>query len=94
MPATNQFVVIRIFLYVIESIHRREPHLTFADAVAHALASNAIIDVLHGSPRMKTWGFSPGPNGQLPPQVEFMSQRANGRLRAGHVYEDTRANTQ
>ncbi|WP_437724334.1 hypothetical protein [Sorangium sp. So ce861] len=85
----NAFVVTRIFLYITESILRREPHLTLADAVTRALSLNAVIDVLHGSPRMRKWGFSPGTNGQLPPQVEFMLHRAEGRLRTGHVYEDT-----
>lgn len=85
----NPFVISRIFTYIIESIHRREPHLNLADAVARALASNAVLDVLHGAPRMLQWGFSPGPHGQPCPQVEFMSTRANGRLRASHVYEDT-----
>lgn len=85
----NAFVIMRIFLYIVESLHRREPHLTFADAITRALATNAVIDVLHGSPRMKRWGFTTGPNGEPPPLTEFMDKRANGQLRASHVYEDT-----
>jgi hypothetical protein len=85
----NAFVVRRIFLYMTESILRREPLLTLADAVTRALTTNAVIDVLQGSARMEKWGFSPGPSGQLPPQIEFMASRARGRLRTGHIYADT-----
>ena len=33
----NQFVVMRVLLYAIESIHRREAHLTFADVACAPL---------------------------------------------------------
>lgn len=86
----NLFVMSRIFLYIIESIHRREPHLNLADAVAFTLASNAVLDVLHGSPRMLEWGFKLRSNGpKNSPLAEFMSTRTKGRIRRSHIYEDT-----
>jgi hypothetical protein len=82
------FVINRALLYMILSVLGSEPETTVADAVARALASNAVIDILHGSAAMRAWGFSEGPYGVVP-QVEFMSSRSHGRLRAGHIYADS-----
>lgn len=86
--AHNAHLMLRLFVYLSESTRRKEPFKTFAEACHHVLVSNAVFDVLRGSPRMLEWGFSPGPNGQ-PPFEEFMRVRSTGNLHSENIYRNT-----
>lgn len=87
----STYVFRRIMLYTIESILGQEPFTTFVEVVRHALASHALLDAISGAKWAQEWAFSSGPNGQPPPQVEFMMSRSRGRLRSNHVFQDTEA---
>jgi hypothetical protein len=82
-------LVARTMLYLLRSLRGDEPEKTLATVVHRVIATNAVIDVLYGSKKLQQWGFTAAPPSNLPPQVDFMLNRASGRLRTGHIYEDT-----
>ncbi|MDQ3933074.1 MAG: CHAT domain-containing protein [Actinomycetota bacterium] len=83
----NARLIARFLVYIVEVLNGREDHLTLLDVWHRVQSSNAVLDVLSGSPMLERWGYSEGDSG--PPVFEFMSERSAGRLRTGHVYADT-----
>lgn len=84
----NALLIARFLIYISEVLEGREDHLTLLDVWHRVQSSNAVVDVLSGSPMLEHWGYSERDSG--PPVVaEFMRERSAGRLRTGHVYADT-----
>lgn len=86
--AHNAMLMARFFVYIMEVLAQREEHSTLLEVWHRVQTSNAINDVLSGSPSLHSWGRSLASSGR-PVLVEFMSVRSTGRLRMGHIYEDT-----
>lgn len=84
----NAVLMVRFMVYLAEEVAKPGQFATILDVWHHVQTSNAVNDILDGSPNLKAWGTSKTINGQ-PVISEFMSRRANGRLRLPHVYEDT-----
>jgi hypothetical protein len=86
----NSMLMMRFFLYMTEALKGREQHSNLLEVWHHVQMSNAINDILDGETSLHSWGMSNGPSG-LPVLTEFMRLRAPGRLRWGHIYQDTEA---
>ena len=84
----NAMLMMRFLVYVAEVLAGREHHPTLLDVWQRVQASNAVNDVLSGNRHLHVWGTSLAASGE-PTLVEFMTQRAAGQLRAGHIYADT-----
>ncbi|WP_344290593.1 CHAT domain-containing protein [Streptomyces synnematoformans] len=84
----NAMLMCRFLVYLAEEIAKPRQFDTILDVWHHVQTSNAVNDILDGSPSIRAWATSATINGQ-PVIVEFMSSRATGRLRLPHVYEDT-----
>jgi hypothetical protein len=78
----------RFLVYLAEEIAKPGQFATILDVWHHVQTSNAVNDILDGSPNLRAWATSTTINGH-PVIVEFMNSRASGRLRLPHVYEDT-----
>jgi hypothetical protein len=86
--AHNAMLMVRFFVYIGEVLLGRESHNNLLEAWHRTQASNAVNDVLQGSPGLQRWGMSSAASGRSV-LVEFMSHRSTGRLRHGNVYADT-----
>jgi hypothetical protein len=84
----NAMLMMRFLLYITEVLAGREDHSTLLDVWHRVQTSNAVNDVLSGSPSLHRWGRSPAASG-LPVIQEFMAVRSTGQLRRGHIYADT-----
>ncbi|MFJ1742467.1 CHAT domain-containing protein [Streptomyces microflavus] len=84
----NATLMIRFLVYVAEEIAKPGQFATLLDVWHHVQTSNAVNDILTATPKLRRWAGSPTPNGR-PVIAEFMATRATGRIRRGHVYEDT-----
>ncbi|MFD8159684.1 CHAT domain-containing protein [Streptomyces malaysiensis] len=84
----NAILMGRFLVYLAEEIVKPGQFTTILDVWHHVQTSNAVNDILDGSPHLKAWATSTTINGH-PVIVEFMSSRAKGQLRLPHVYEDT-----
>lgn len=84
----NAELMVRFFLYLREAVERREPEVTMLDVWHRVQGSNALNDLLTGSRRLRNWVYARESSGSV--LEEFMMRRSAGRLRLGHIYEDTR----
>ncbi|BBC30750.1 hypothetical protein SGFS_020440 [Streptomyces graminofaciens] len=84
----NALLMCRFLVYLAEEITKPGQFTTILDLWHHVQTSNAVNDILDGSPNLKAWATRTTINGQ-PVIVEFMSSRASGQIRRPHVYEDT-----
>jgi hypothetical protein len=81
-------LMMRFLLYITEVMARREIRSTLLEIWHRVQTSNAVNDVLSGSPALNAWGRSITPSG-LPVIQEFMATRSTNRLRSGQIYKDT-----
>jgi hypothetical protein len=81
----NATLMARFMTYLAEEIARPGQFATVLDAWHHVQTTNAVNDILSGSPSLRSWAVSAAPNGN-PVITEFMSIRAGGRIRKTHVY--------
>ncbi|WP_196279798.1 CHAT domain-containing protein [Catellatospora paridis] len=84
----NAILMSRFFVYIAEVLASRVNHLTLLEVWQHTQTSNAVFDVLSGSPSLHAWGRDRNDN-QQSVVAEFMGTRSVGRLRAGRIYADT-----
>jgi hypothetical protein len=84
----NAMLMTRFMVYLAEEIAKPKQFTTILDVWHHVQTSNAVNDILDGSPSLRAWATSTTVNGH-PVIAEFMGSRAAGRLRKPHVYEDT-----
>jgi hypothetical protein len=84
----NALLMARLFLYLAETVARRETFSTLLDAWHFIQMSNPIYDILHGSKALNDWGLTRvvGGNSVL---AEFLDTRSRGQLRRGNLYLDT-----
>ena len=83
----NSVLMTRLCVYIAETMAAHEPHRTLLDIWHRVATSNAVNDVLNSNASIRKWGFSHC--GKATVLEMFMNERANGRLRLSHVYEDT-----
>lgn len=79
--------MVRLFVYIRESLAGAAPEESLLAAWQRTLGGNPITDILQGNPRLEQWGHSAV--GDEVVLTDFMLNSSVGRLRAGHVYEDT-----
>lgn len=85
----NSTFMMRLLVYMIESIGGTESHTSFLD-LWHRVQTNSVIqDILYGNPQLHEWGHSATKG--TPPIVEFMENRSRGRIRPWCLYEDAEA---
>ncbi|UUU36779.1 CHAT domain-containing protein [Streptomyces sp. CA-210063] len=84
----NAMLMVRFMVYLAKENTKPGQFSTILDVWHHVQTSNAVNDIIDGSPSLRAWGTSTTINGR-PVLVEFMSSRAVGRIRPPHVYEDT-----
>ncbi|MER5760801.1 CHAT domain-containing protein [Streptomyces sp. NPDC002082] len=84
----NAVLMGRFLMYLAEEIATPGKFATILDVWHHVQTSNAVHDILDGSPSLRAWAASATSSGHSV-MVEFMSNRATGKLRRPHVYEDT-----
>jgi hypothetical protein len=84
----NVMLMVRFLVYIAEVLAGREPHSTLLEVWHRVQTSNAVNDVLSGSPSLQAWGMT-APASGVPVIQEFMRHRSTGRLRGGHIYADT-----
>jgi len=77
-----------LFLYLAESIEKREGYRNLLDAWHHVQGSNAVNDVLYGNKGLRNWGLRPDVDG-VTVLRRFMETEATGRIRRNHTYSDT-----
>jgi CHAT domain len=84
----NAILMVR-FLVNIAAVRAGEPGgPTLLDVWHHVQRSNAVNDVLHGTPALEQWGRTPTASSSAVVQ-QFMAKRSAGRVRVGHIYNDT-----
>ncbi|MFD6548740.1 CHAT domain-containing protein [Streptomyces sp. NPDC058398] len=83
----NATLMIRFMVYLAEEIAKPGQFATILDVWHHVQTSNAVSDILDGSPSLRAWATSTTINGHS--VVREFSSRASARLRLPHVYEDT-----
>ncbi|CAM5541566.1 CHAT domain-containing protein [Streptomyces avidinii] len=84
----NAILMGRFLVYLAEEIANPGQFATILEVWHHVQTSNAVHDILDGSPSLKAWASSVTISGHSV-IAEFKSNRASGRLRPPHVYEDT-----
>lgn len=84
----NAILLARFFLYLAETLAKRESFSTLLDAWHFVQMSNAVNDVLNGSPSLSEWGLRRHADGGFVLE-EFMQVKSAGQIRRGHVYSDT-----
>ena len=84
----NALLMTRLFLYLAETLARRESFSTLLDAWHFIQMSNPINDVLNGSKALYDWGLTRVADEQTV-LGEFMGVRSTGQLHRGHLYRDT-----
>lgn len=84
----NAMLMVRFMVYLAKENTRPGQFSTILDVWHHVQTSNAVNDILDGSPSLRAWATHTTINDRSV-LVEFMSSRATGRIRSPHVYEDT-----
>jgi hypothetical protein len=84
----NVMLMNRLFLYIALSMTGEEPYETVLDVWHFVQMSNAINDILLGNRNLYDFGQSLAASGR-PVLVEFMQDRSAGRLRQGHLHQDS-----
>ncbi|MFF7124218.1 CHAT domain-containing protein [Streptomyces sp. NPDC008240] len=83
----NATLMIRFMVYLAEEIAKPGQFATILDLWHHVQRSNAVTDILDGSPSLRAWATSTTINGHS--VIREFCSRASGQLRLPHVYEDT-----
>ncbi|MDQ3756324.1 MAG: hypothetical protein M3394_00515 [Actinomycetota bacterium] len=86
----NASLIVRLFVYMSQSIEGAEPHSTLLDAWRRTQSSHALLDVLYGNTGLTAFGSEMTPRG-TPILTDFMNRASVGRLRPQHIYDDTEA---
>ncbi|MFF9150325.1 CHAT domain-containing protein [Streptomyces sp. NPDC014861] len=84
----NAMLMVRFMVYLAKENTKPGQFSTILDVWHHVQTSNAVNDIIDASPSLKKWATRTTVDG-LPVLVEFMSNRATGRIRPPHVYDDT-----
>jgi len=84
----NSILLTRLFVYLSETLMNREGYSTLLDAWHHVQTSNAVNDILNGNRQLSNWGLRHDADGNWV-LGEFMESKSKGRIRLGHVYQDT-----
>jgi hypothetical protein len=87
----NSMLTLRFFINLAAAIAGETTHQTVLEVWHHTQASNAVNDILYGSPTLEAWGHEIVPSTGEPVLREFMGRRASGSLRYGDIYRDTEA---
>jgi hypothetical protein len=85
----NGLLMGRFFSYLCEAISGRERYDTLDHLWHHVVTTHAIHDIYSMSRRVQEWAFRPR-DGQTVDH-EFKNLRSRGRLRSGHIYQDSEA---
>ena len=83
----NSVLMVRFFVNIAATMTGEMSLSTLGDVWHHTVTGNAVNDILLGSPGIQRWGFEK--NKGVSVVEEFMRKRSRGRLRGGHIYEDT-----
>jgi CHAT domain len=84
----NALLMARLFLYLAETLAKRESFSTLLDAWHFIQMSNAVYDVLNGSKALYDWGLTNVADGRSV-LAEFLGARSAGQLHRGNLYRDT-----
>lgn len=84
----NSIFMMRLIVNVAETLAQSGPFDNLLDLWQHVQGSNAVNDVINGNKLLLDWSMTASTDGSLVVE-EFMKTRSDGRLRRGHVYEDT-----
>lgn len=79
--------MVRFFLYIEETISRRETHRTLTEVWHRTATSNAIHDIVQCDKEVREWSHQR--TGGRAPIEEFMLSRSPGRIRLNHIYGDS-----
>ncbi|RKH95698.1 CHAT domain-containing protein [Corallococcus sp. AB038B] len=82
-------LMMRLFTYVMETIQGREANRSFDQVWHRVAATNAVAEVITATPKLSQWATEG--TFEESALTEFMMRRSKGRLRRGHIYEDTEA---
>jgi len=83
----NSVLMVRYFVYIIESILGNEPHLTILDAWHRTVAGNAFNDILNSSEWLRE--FRMMKVNQMSVVEYFMTVKSKNRVTLANVYEDS-----
>ncbi|KOU13191.1 hypothetical protein ADK51_35590 [Streptomyces sp. WM6368] len=83
----NAILMARFLIYLAEEIAKPGQFATILDVWHHVQTSNAVHDILDGSPSLQAWASSATSSGRS--VITEFKIRASGRLRRPHIYEDT-----
>ena len=86
--SANAVLLNRFFVYICEAIAGQSQFRSLAEIWHHTVSTNAVHDICFASPRLQQWLRSEDVNG-LSVNHEFKLVASPGRLRRGHIYEDT-----
>jgi hypothetical protein len=84
----NALLMARLFLYLAETLVRRESFSTLLDAWHFIQMSNPVYDVLNGSRALYDWGLTHVADGRSVLE-EFLGVRSAAQLHRGNLYRDT-----
>jgi hypothetical protein len=83
----NAVLMARLFVYIREALAGAEPETSLLAAWHRTVSGNPVNDVLYGNDHLWEWGHHPTGDGIV--LTEFMQHASVGRLRKGHIYDDT-----
>lgn len=83
----NAVLMARLFVYIREALAGTEPGVSLLEAWHRTVGGNPLNDVVYGNDRLGAFAGQPYGDGVV--LTEFMLHASSGRLRRGHVYEDT-----
>jgi hypothetical protein len=84
----NALMMARLFLYLAETLVRRESFSTLLDAWHFIQMTNPVYDIIRGSKALSDWGQTHVTDGNSV-LGEFLDVRSKGQLHRGNVYLDT-----
>jgi hypothetical protein len=84
----NGLLMIRLFVYIIESMSGRSKFNTIDEIWQFVVSSNAVSEVVSSNPKITKWANTINGNGESPIR-EFMLDKSKGKLRFTHIYDDT-----
>lgn len=84
----NSLLLARLFSYIVDSLNGDTRFRTFAELWHFVSGSNALHDILSGNSQMDHWANT-GRDAISSVQGEFKMKASIGRLRGGHLYEDS-----
>ena len=84
----NTILMNRLFVYIMESQNGNKQYNNLAEAWAGITSSNAIHEMMLGSPGFSNWMLENNKDG-ISRLVDFQTKRCVGRLRSANIYSDT-----